>query len=283
TDDRVIQIYDADTGSFLPVGMAAEDFVLGDRLVAFRTREAAQGGQDLNADGDVLDDVLQIYDLVAHRLINTGQAVTPCRLEACDPHVPYRVLDDTVRFLTLEADQGGRDLNGDGDSGDLVLQTFNVRLAPATGAGASDRPVEHTRTLVAGTAVHAGALTTLGAISAGICTLSGEACATAADCGGGSCFVPPGGCIADLGTHCTPSDSGSPTGCATGQFCQPLAASPGEGTCQEVRGPCRSQGDCVSPARCNDVGQDFQRLVGPLSTARGMDVFTGAGRCIESF
>src|SRR5438093_1248234 len=89
----------------------------GRELVAFRTPECArhgsvvsakcpEGGSDLNGDGDADDDVLQVYDRETGQIINTHQAVTPCRLEACDPRVPYRVGRDTVTFLTFEGDQG---------------------------------------------------------------------------------------------------------------------------------------------------------------------------------
>ena len=89
--------------------------------------------------------MLQIYNTASGLVINTGQAVIPCRFEACDPSLPYHVLDDTVKFLTLEADQGGADLDGDGDGNDLVLQTFNVALAATPPslflrAGLSARP-----------------------------------------------------------------------------------------------------------------------------------------------
>jgi len=113
--DRVLHLYDAGTGTLDNVGFAAEEFVLGTTLLALRTSEAAQGAQDLNGDGDHSDYVLQIIDLASHLPINTFQAVIPCRLEACDPRVPYRVLKDTVKFLTLEADQS-EDLNADGDA-----------------------------------------------------------------------------------------------------------------------------------------------------------------------
>jgi hypothetical protein len=73
-------------------------------LVAFRTREASQDNQVLHGDGD--DDVLQVYDPSTGRVLNTGLAVTPCMLEACDPRAPYRVLNDTVKFLTFESAQG---------------------------------------------------------------------------------------------------------------------------------------------------------------------------------
>src|SRR5262249_27983973 len=130
-DDRVLQIARFPSGQVSNLGLAVEEFVASDTLVAFRVREASQGGQDLNGDGDAADDVLFVYDLRTDTVVPTGQAVTPCRLEACDPRLPYRPLVDTVRFLTLESAQG-EDLNGDGDLDDLVLQTFTVAAtAPA--------------------------------------------------------------------------------------------------------------------------------------------------------
>src|SRR5207302_9219917 len=128
TTDRVLQVYDADAqrrlmGSGAPVpAHAADDFVLGPQgLVAFRASEVASG-----------HDVLEVFDPATGMLCDSRQAITPCFLEACDPRVPYRVLNNTVTFLTFEADQG-KDLNGDGDTDDLVLQTFNVALAEVEG------------------------------------------------------------------------------------------------------------------------------------------------------
>src|SRR5262249_43427392 len=133
-NDRVLQLFDPSTQTLINTGQAAEEFVCSASLIAFRTSEAAQAQTDLNGDADTSDFVLQVYTLDgsgclnsafdASCLINTGQAVTPCKLEACDPRVPYRALSHTVRFLTLEADQR-QDLNADGDQGDLVLQVFN--------------------------------------------------------------------------------------------------------------------------------------------------------------
>ena len=85
------------------------------QLIAFRTLESAQGNHNLNGtsngastgDTDSTDGVLQVYDVVSHTLRNTGQAVTPCAIEACDPRLPYRVLGSKVKFLTFEPDQGG--------------------------------------------------------------------------------------------------------------------------------------------------------------------------------
>lgn len=284
TDDRVLQVYYADTNELIDVGQAAEEFVLGGTLLTFRTSEAAQGHTDLNCDGDTEDEVLQVQDLISGQLVNSGQAVTPCRLEACDPRVPYRVLDDTVKFLTLEAEQS-EDLNGNGTANDLVLQSLNVRIAELGFAPAvcgMSRPQRFARTVVLGAEVHAEALTVTAAVAAGICTDTAEACASDAACPAGTCFVPPGGCILDLGSPCFPQLPSAPQ-CGEGAFCQPLPDSPGSGSCEKVAGSCLNQSDCRAPATCNDGGQDSQHLVAPLSehSLRG-ELFTGAGRCVET-
>jgi hypothetical protein len=264
--DRVLQIFET---SVVPLG-AAEDFVLGpQRLVAFRTRECAEGGgltsercpaggTDLNGDGDPDDDVLQVYDVDAGVLINSGQAVTPCPVEACDPRVPYRVLNDTVIFLTLEADQG-RDLNANGRN-ELVLQVLNVRRACQTGS-------------------MEGACHAVGAVSAGICTDTAEACASDASCPAGTCFVPPGGCLADLGVECDPQADAP---CGPGQFCRPAPGMQGVGSCQVVLGSCQSDADCPLGAVCNDGSRDVERLVSPLAKQERGLIFTSSGRCVDA-
>jgi Tol biopolymer transport system component len=155
--DRVLHVHDAAGGDpAVNVAQAAEEFVLGDRvstgcgdrqIIAFRTSESAQGGQDLNGDGDASDDVLQVYDAVTGELHNVGYAVTPCPLEACDPRLPYRVIGSKVKFLTFECDQGGSapsplclpalqgsDLNGNGVSGRARAAGLR-RLHPRRHAG----------------------------------------------------------------------------------------------------------------------------------------------------
>ena len=128
------------------VGEAAEELVLGDasgtacgprHLVAIRSREAAQGNVPANGDGDALDAVLVVYDFVTDTVYDLGQAVTPCRLEACDPSAPYRVHGGEVRFLTFESEQG-QDLDGNGAIGGLVLQSFDVCTGVVTVIGGVD-------------------------------------------------------------------------------------------------------------------------------------------------
>src|SRR6185369_16245718 len=104
-------------------------------------------------------------------------------------------------------------------------------------------------------------------------------CATAANCDGGSCFVPPGGCVLDLHEECDPT---SPNSCPMG-FCQPSLSKPGLGICHELQGPCARKADCAGEAVCNTGTQSFNRLVAPLARRNGRaTVFTGSGRCVES-
>src|SRR5262249_22164697 len=146
--------------------------------------------------------------------ITTSQAVTPCRLEACDPRIPYRVYNDTVKFLTFEADQA-EDLNDNGSSNDLILQNFNVRMAEQQGSAGllltvgMSAPRRMARTVRHGSVLSVAPATTIGAAKAGLCTNTGDSCVSDADCAGGTCFVPPGGCIRDLGTACNPAVPGS--------------------------------------------------------------------------
>jgi cysteine-rich repeat protein len=63
----------------------------------------------------------------------------------------------------------------------------------------------------------------------------------------------PGGCIADLGTSCTCTESGC-SGCGDDEFCIPLPEGGGEGTCHVNEGPCVTQADCAAPAVCTTNG-----------------------------
>jgi len=278
-DDRVLHIYTAATGSTTSIAQAVDDLVVDRHVVAFRTSEVRQGGVDLNGDGDISDAVLQVYDMDTKQLTSSAQAAIPCRLAACDPRFPYRVVGNAVKFLTLEAEQG-EDLNDDGDEADLVLQTFQLPVARAilshSRRGAGDRiaQMRASRTHRRAGALQAGALTAIGAVSAGVCTDSGRACATATDCGSGArCFVPPGNCIEKLSRIC---DTALANGtCGPEAFCVPSGA-PGKGTCHARRGPCAGDSDCTAPARCQDAGDSFQRLVSPLAPDTANHVFLAA-------
>lgn len=150
--DHGIQVWDASVGHLgAGLGFASDDFVLGERapaecgdrqLVAFRVNEAAEGHGSLNGDEDTVDSVMEVYDAVTGTVFMTGQAATPCALDACDPRQPYRVNGSKVTFLTFEPDQG-EDLDGDGLVSHLVIQVFDVCTGALTTIGTVDPKSHH--------------------------------------------------------------------------------------------------------------------------------------------
>ena len=132
--DRVLQLYDAVGQTLESTKHAAAEFVSGDRLIAFRVPESAQG-RDLNNDTDRADDVMHVvvFDAGApgaFRVLTTGYAAhVDCGLQArLGWRDPYLVVDDEVLFLVSEREQG-RDLNGDDVLDDIVLVIFQVPSA----------------------------------------------------------------------------------------------------------------------------------------------------------
>ncbi len=106
--DRVLQIYESlppVCANLVNTHQPAEEFVIGQVSVAFRTYEADLCGQqvdvcdsppagcncDLNGDGDCCDDILQAWDMNKHQLVNSHMAVTPCDQQACEARHPYRI------------------------------------------------------------------------------------------------------------------------------------------------------------------------------------------------
>lgn len=89
------------------------------RHLGFLVDEARHGGQDLNGDGDALDDVFHVLDLWTGSLSNEGLAGTYDTLSASDSRFAW---------VVYEPDQGGTDLNGDGDA----VDSLHVALDPST-------------------------------------------------------------------------------------------------------------------------------------------------------
>jgi len=126
TSDAVVCVYDAATKKVESLQMEAEAgfSAAGDWLAAVAS-EAAQGGRDLNGDGDTSDAVAQVYQLSQKRWTNTG-------LEAAGGYAL------TPRLLAVSSDerkQGGKDLNGDGDATDDVCQVWNLATGKAANTG----------------------------------------------------------------------------------------------------------------------------------------------------
>jgi cysteine-rich repeat protein len=259
--DRVIRLVDGATGLLVPIvgsPQAAEEFVVGTDLVAFRTREAAQG-QVLNGDGDQADDVLQLYVLATGQLVNTGQAVLPCPYVACDPERPYRVSASTVRFLTVEADQDD-DLNDDGDQDDVLVQVYNVASGEARVVSEVEDPFAPEASDPA-TAVD---------------PLVAPEPESGQPAPGEQVLVATGRCVSDTLVACTVS----PPTCAAGSFC--YAAIGNDGTCVEDAGqscfPDRPPGEqgCSGDAVCVE---DF--VVIGVADADGDEVPDALDNCPE--
>jgi len=147
TPDRVLHYYDTSNTAQPPssTSLPARDFVANGDLVAFRVCEFDLSSSTvLNGDDDSFDCVMHVLRLSTGQVVNTHMAASLCDLPGCDPFFePYRVLGNTVSFLTREADQSGPgpdlgancsptgtpgacDLNQDGDSDDLLITVFNV-------------------------------------------------------------------------------------------------------------------------------------------------------------
>lgn len=111
TSDSVVHLFDAGTGVTSNLGVAAEVFP-DEEIAVFYVRESTQGNTDLNGDGDTLDDVVHVYDLRYGTLRNARVA---------NLYYDFRFFGRFVGTLVTESEQGGQDLNGDGDALDHVV------------------------------------------------------------------------------------------------------------------------------------------------------------------
>lgn len=128
TSDFVLQNYDSRSGitTNLSIASSSGEELVGTRdLSVFLVQESSQG-MDLNQDGDLMDSVPHVLDRISLAIFNLGRASGGEVAEA---------RGNLVVFGVLEAADGQRDLNGDGDFGDLVLQVFNVLTGVTTNLG----------------------------------------------------------------------------------------------------------------------------------------------------
>lgn len=129
SEDRVPHVFDLDTRQVTNLAVAVSDSLSftnadGD-IAAFVVSEAGQGGQDLNGDGDVQDDILYTFDAGTGALTNTGLTVSG---DIVVQGSPGRVI-----FRVREADMG--DQNGDGDVQDTVLYVLDTTLGSVVNLG----------------------------------------------------------------------------------------------------------------------------------------------------
>src|SRR5262249_20822209 len=173
---------------------------------------------------------------------------TPCLFAQCDPRFPYRVYPTSVKFLTRESEQGcpamngcndgGTDLNHDGDTGDLVVQVWDLTSGSTgtEGTGVGGNPI-------APNPNPSSCDTTY--VSSGRCI---EILFTACPCGPGE-FCEGGVCKKDQGVCSSTAD------CAPGATCEPLPTVPASSdadcdgvsdqadTCPNVPNPNQLDGD----------------------------------------
>ncbi|MDX1375460.1 MAG: hypothetical protein R3357_07865 [Burkholderiales bacterium] len=127
--DRVLHLYDGDTGSIVNTGLWVESLVMTERLAAFTVVEFFHGA-DLNGDGDLSDRVLHVFNRATGTTANLG----------LDPTFSIAAAGTLVAFRASESANGNSDFNGDGDAGDSVLHlhdaasgtTSNLRFAIAS-------------------------------------------------------------------------------------------------------------------------------------------------------
>lgn len=128
--DQVLHVHDTRSGMTTNVGIAAFFSLAQGRSVTFSVFEGAQGGADLNGDGDARDSVVHVYDLATGLVQNTGLA----------SGITY-VVGGSVVFWVSESSQG-RDLNSDLDTADYILHTLDPTTALTTNLGLAVRNAE---------------------------------------------------------------------------------------------------------------------------------------------
>jgi len=182
--DLVAFFYDRDTRSLVDTGVAVGPWagaapppIACERRAAFLASEAAQGGLDLNGDGDADDHVLQLFDARSGSVFSTGAALFPRSLDndllaldgehlvfqEADARLPghYEVvvmelatgarhrlgrmaerlrLGERALLLSVPEAAAGLDLDGDGDRTDLVLEVHDLVTGTSTNTGLAVLP-----------------------------------------------------------------------------------------------------------------------------------------------
>jgi hypothetical protein len=164
SSDTVAAVYDGRTGAFTVAPLATAHviftrfgivstwvpvppLIVGDTL-ALLVDERDHGGIDLNGDTDVTDQVLHLFEVDTGQLLNVGLADATVQgpfgspLGSRNP-LALETTGQKVMMLVGEAEQGGIDLNQDGDADDQVAVVINaqngrVKVAARVHSGARD-------------------------------------------------------------------------------------------------------------------------------------------------
>jgi hypothetical protein len=130
-DDAVLHLYEPDRGVLnLELALGSIVPVATPDVVSAAVSEAAQGGADLNRDGDVEDLVAHVFDRRTGQVTNLGLALGEY------PRFSAVTASGTLIALSVsEEAQGGSDLNGDGDTGDVVTHLLDARTGVTVNLG----------------------------------------------------------------------------------------------------------------------------------------------------
>jgi hypothetical protein len=107
-------------------------FNLVGETLAIPVSESEQGGVDLNGDGDAADRVLHIHDIATSSTTNLEVAVSGAVNQWTRP---IKLREGLFAFIVNEQDQGGVDLNNDGDFNDAVVHVYDATSAVLTNLG----------------------------------------------------------------------------------------------------------------------------------------------------
>jgi len=119
--DRVLQIWTRERGT-VNTGIAGGDLDWNEEYVAIQVHEGNHGQKDLNGNGTVYDSVLHLVSL------RTGAVVN---LETSGP--AYSLHGD--HLLVSVAESSSSDLNGDGDTLDLIAELIHIPTLERTNYG----------------------------------------------------------------------------------------------------------------------------------------------------
>jgi hypothetical protein len=125
-----LRVFDTGTGILFDIGIEALVRGTARNKVILGVSESANG-LDLNGDGDQMDDVVGLFDLTTLTFANTGLAGFDA------------VAVDGSGFMIVvrEAEQGGKDLNRDGDAVDKVLFRYDTTTGRSKLLDAEGDPV----------------------------------------------------------------------------------------------------------------------------------------------
>jgi hypothetical protein len=120
-DNDLIHVYDAATDVVTGLGLSGSSLQISEDVLAFAVPEFAHG--DLNGDGDTWDWPVHVYDFASGVTTNLG----------LDPYGGISHIDgEMFAFPVAESSQGNSDLNGDGDTSDVVLHIHDAASGTTT-------------------------------------------------------------------------------------------------------------------------------------------------------